>query len=162
MINLYQVAECDVYIRAELFFSRIRPITQEVPMLGEVPARVTGRLTKEGLPVFIFQRAWDYWRVQGFVPLEVALEIYNDPSRLGRRDVSVIGDDSYPSPEKWAKPNYRELQRQGLYTVGMTTEDCERVAREHNIAWGIDYYHIDSLDALVLFVSILKSHGLAD
>ena len=131
-------------------------------MLGEVPARVTGRLTKEGVPVFIFQRAWDYWMVKGFVPIEVALEIYNHPSGLGRRDISVIGDESYPSPEERAKPNYRELQRQGLYTVGMTTEDCERVAREHDIPWGSDYYHIDSLDALALFVDILKKHGLAD
>lgn len=100
--------------------------------------------------------------IQGFAPLEVALEIYNHPSGLGRRDISVIGDESYPSPKDRAKPNYRELQRQGLYVEGMTTEEGERVAREHNIPWGIDYYHIDSLEGLKLFVAILKQRGLVD
>lgn len=162
MIDLYQFVDCDVYIKAELLYSGIRPITHKVPMLGRVPARVTGRLTKDGVPVFNFIRAWDHWMVQGFVPLEVGLEIYNHPSRLGRLDISVIGDASHRSPLERAKPNYKEMQRLGLYKEWQTIQQCEQVAREHNIPWGIDYYHIETLAALVFFVNILKNRGLAD
>lgn len=130
MIDL-SIPECDVYIRAELVHAGIRPITQKAPMLGEVPARVTGRLTREGVEVFTFRRAWDHWEVKGFVPLAVAEEIYNHSSGLGRRDVLVIGDESCPHPAKWANSG------------------------------GINYYHIDCLEALVLFVKIIKENGLA-
>ncbi len=130
MIDL-SIPECDLYIKAELLHAGIRPVTQKIPMLGEVPARVTGRLTKDSAVVFTFRRAWDHWEVKGFVPLAVAEEIYNHPSGYGRWDVLVIGDESCPHPTKWA-------------TSG-----------------GIDYYHIDCLEALELFVKIIKEHGLA-
>lgn len=160
MISLYQVGDCDVYIEAELKAAGITRIWQKKPMRGEVPARVTGRFTKNGVPAFFFRRAWDHWMIQGFVPLKAAMEIYNNTSGIGRRDISVIGDETCPSPEKWAKPNYKELQRQGLYVEGMTTEEGEQVAQEHNIPWGIDYYHIYSLEALVYFVDKLQRSGL--
>lgn len=52
MISLYQVGDCDVYIEAELTKVRITRVWQKKPMRGEVPACVTGRLTKDGVPAF--------------------------------------------------------------------------------------------------------------
>lgn len=130
MLDLTGRRECDVYIKAELQFAGIRPITHEDVMFGEVPARVTGRLTKDGKEMFGFLRSWNYWRISGLVPLNVAVELYDHP--VGKRDILVIGDDTCPHPSKWAKNGF------------------------------IGYYHVDSLDALALFVETLKKHGLVD
>lgn len=134
MLDLTGRGDCDVYIKAELQHAGIRPITHENVMFGEVPTRVTGRLTKDGKVMFAFVRSWNYWRVSGLLPLNVAVELYDHP--IGKRDILVIGDETCPHPTKWAR-----VIQNGTY---------------------VDYYHINTLEALVLFVSALKERGLVD
>lgn len=83
---------------------------------------------------FRFKRAWYYWMVGGYVPLNVALELYENP--VGKKDIRVDGHAGCPSPNEYLKHPL--------------------IAGQHCIR----SYHIDSQEGLNLFVATLKKHNL--
>lgn len=134
MKNLAGNSGCDPHIVAELQAAGIDLVHHTSPLKQEVPASVTGRLTKNGKPVFEFTRAWYYWVVGGRVPLDVARELYANP--IGATDVRVVGHCGCPPPEDWVT-----IIKGKRYVFG---------------------YHIDSQEGLNLFVTTLKERGLVD
>lgn len=145
----------DKTILSELSIANIPVLTLPSHSRSGVPYKVMGVLTgKNNFKVyqeifswynpdndftihaeFVFIRAWYYWVVKGFVPLEVANELYEDP--YGRKSVRAAGDASADSsPAKLVKP----------YLV------CGKKV--------VDSYHIDDQAGLNLFVRTVLKHKL--
>jgi hypothetical protein len=95
MKNLAGNEECDLIISEELRRCKI-PAVQVEKSVGEVPYSLIGTLG----PIR-FERAWYYWVVEGPVPLDVAIQLYEDP--VGRTDIRVAGHCGCPPPESWAQ-----------------------------------------------------------
>lgn len=155
MLNLAGNANCDKYILAELREAGITPWNLAEPETREVPFSIYGVLggnplnedekrymekrgfltsTAEHFCSFVFTRGWYYWVVQGFVPLAVAEELYEDP--IGRKDIRVAGHCDRPHPKNWT--------------------------RRHKVCGVqvVDMYHIDSQEGLNLFVVKILETGL--
>lgn len=88
---------------------------------------------------FTFVRARDKWLVRGCVPLHVAVELYNNP--LGK-EIRVHGNCGHFAPDCKIDGRY-------IYAYSENGEEPS-----------IFYYHIDSQEALNLFVQAIKLHGL--
>lgn len=88
--NLAENRGCDEVITRELIRAGIPSFVLPQAVKEEVPYRVYGLL--HGLK---FTRAWYYWRVEGFIPLEVAEILYEDPVYS---DIRANGDAGGPSP----------------------------------------------------------------
>ena len=155
MRNLAGVKDCDVYIMEEIEKAGIDMYCLEKPENSEVPFVVYGGLGgrpltiqeknwmfSHGLSVeviknncsFVFTRAWYYWVVRGYVPLDIAVEMYENPN--GQKDIRANGHCACPHPFEQKLP----------YKVcGMNV---------------VDLYHIDTQAALNYFVDTLKKHQL--
>ncbi len=155
MINLAGIEECDVTIRIELEKAGIDIYNIKEPGRSEVPYTLYGGLggkpldeegqgfmdrhgimvdTMKGFVSFTFERAWYYWVVKGYVPLDIAVEMYENPN--GRKDIRVAGHCGCPHPADW-KVRYK--------VCGMNV---------------VDSYHIDTQEGLNYFVETLKKHNL--
>ncbi|KKM02273.1 hypothetical protein LCGC14_1786030, partial [marine sediment metagenome] len=108
MRNLAGVEDCDVTIREELEKAGIDIYSIGEPGRSEVPYTLYGGLggklldeegqafmDRHGVAVdtikkfvsFTFERAWYYWVVSGYVPLNIAVEMYENPN--GKKDIRV-------------------------------------------------------------------------
>lgn len=155
MINLAGVEDCDVTIRKELEKAGIDIYNIKEPGRSEVPYTLYGSLggkplndeekdfmDRHGLMIevikdnssFIFTRAWYYWMVKGYVPLDIAVEMYENPN--GRKDIRVAGHCACPHPVDY-KVRHKVC---GMNVVGS--------------------YHIDTQEGLNYFVATLKKHTL--
>jgi len=155
MKNLAGVEDCDVYIREELekagidIYSIKEPGRSEVPYtlyggLGGNPLDEEGQgfMDRHGVAVdtmknfvsFTFVRAWYYWVVSGYVSLDIAVEMYENPN--GKKDIRVAGHCACPHPADW-KVKHKVC---GMNVVGS--------------------YHIDTQEGLNYFVETLKKHKL--
>lgn len=155
MINLAGVEECDVTIRKELEKADINIFNIKEPGRSEVPYTLYGGIggepldedgqgfmdrhgvtvdTMKGFVSFTFERAWYYWVVRGYVPLDIAVEMYENPN--GRKDIRVTGHCACPHPADW-KVKHK--------VCGMNV---------------VDHYHIDTQEGLNYFVATLKKHKL--
>ena len=156
MINLAGVEDCDITIRYELAKAGIDIYNIKEPGRSEVPYTLYGGLggfipmdeetqgymDRHGIMVdvmksfvsFTFERAWYYWMVNGYVSLDIAVEMYENPN--GRNDIRVAGHCACPHPVDW-KVKHK--------VCGMNV---------------VDHYHIDTQEALNYFVDTLKKHKL--
>lgn len=162
MKNLAGVKGCDEFIRDELAEAGIAALLLpgEDKSKHEVPWQVIGLLggrtylnelakypensiirahqrvefIDADIASFKFIRCWYYWSVTGYVPMDVAMEMYNDP--IGRTAIRVEGHCGCPSPEDYTS--------QPL----VAGKQCIRS------------YHIDSQEGLNLFVETLRKHNL--
>ena len=155
MINLAGVEKCDAYIREELekagidIYNLVEPGQTEVPYtlfgaIGGEPMSESDKsfMKRRGLTIeiiskfssFTFERAWTYWMVEGYVPLNIAVEMYADPN--GVKDIRANGHCGCPPPSE------QLVQHKvcGMDVVGG--------------------YHIDTQEGLNYFVETLKKHGL--
>ena len=169
MENLAGDSSCDSVIRKELSEAKI-PMRDVGPSRREVPYTVEGRLG----PIK-FWRAWYYWIVEGYIPLNIAAEIYANP--IGRRDVRTDGYAGNYDPEKWVIHIRKEYDKYAPYIesgglppdIGHVfgkdpekarqsfLETMEKLKRESEF---ITCYHIDSQEGLNFFVEIVKKYGL--
>lgn len=155
MKNLAGVEDCDVTIRKELekagidIYNLGETTTDEVPYiifggLGGKPLSDKDRgfmerhgfleATVKDIVGFTFTRAWYYWRVNGYVPLDIAVEMYENPN--GRKDIRANGHCGCPPPSE-------QLVQHKV--CGMDV---------------VDSYHIDTQEGLNYFVATLKKHKL--
>lgn len=155
MRNLAGVDLCDNFICVELEKAGIDIYNIKEPTKSEVPYTLYGSLggkplsdeekdfmARHGLMIevikdnssFIFTRAWYYWVVNGYVPLDIAVEMYENPN--GKKDIRVAGHCACPHPADW-KVKHK--------VCGMNV---------------VDHYHIDSQAGLNYFVDTLKKHNL--
>lgn len=187
MINLAGRNDSDRYVALELDECGV-PIQVDRNAEGEVPTILYGLLPAGvSQPDFVFRRAWYYWVVQGQVPLDVALELYEDP--VGRRDVRVNGDCTCPPPEyprvtyigedgrPVRVPQASDRESFARYDRGESSElmsqAVEKVRRENifvdtddemrarSVDAYVDLYHIDTQEGLNLFVTTLRRSGVA-
>lgn len=155
MRNLAGDKDCDVYIREELEKAGITLYNLKKPGRSEVPYTIFGGLggkplsdeekdfmDRHGLMIeviknnssFIFTRAWYYWCVSGYVPLNIAVEMYENPN--GKKDIRVAGHCGCPPPS----------EQLVLHKVcGMDV---------------VNSYHIDTQEGLNYFVETLKKYNL--
>jgi hypothetical protein len=90
--NLAGNEEADLYVEAELTEAKIHKV-KHIPE-GEVPTNFAGELGN-----FKFWRAWHYWVVNGPVPMDIAIKMYEDPE--GSKSVRVAGHCGCPHPKEW-------------------------------------------------------------
>ena len=74
---------------------------------NEVPYHIKGTLGS-----FIFERAWYYYRVHGFVPIRIAKQIYNNP--IGKRDIRAYGHCGCIKPKGKEVDSYHIDSQEGL------------------------------------------------
>lgn len=160
MRNLAGNEHCDEYIQKELRSAGIRLVRGE-KQDGEVHATVTG-----ALGAFKFFRKWSYWSVEGYMPLEVAKELYEDP--VGKADVRAMGHAGCPPPEapwiEWYDSEGRRIfplskRPKGYFGKGvgyqMFFKDPSKVGKGY-----ITLYHIDTQEGLNLFADAIRKHQL--
>jgi len=166
--NLAGDNDCDRYIRKELTKAHIEIVEAAKPALGEVSARLSGKLG-----AFTFVRAWYYWVVEGPLPLTVAEELYADPN--GVEDVRVEGHCGCPPPAEWATKlavdgrkiiadveleKAREVLAAFPYAVADIEVGHVRESEAPKFGLFIIGYHIDTQEGLNLFTAALRKHGL--
>lgn len=155
MKNLAGVETCDEYIRVELEKAGLTILNKREPKNSEVPYVLygvaggkpldddtLGVMERHGLEEgtakafysFVFTRAWYYWIVSGFVPLDIADKIYQNPN--GRYDVRAGGHCGAVNP--------CEVKHQAKI-CGMNV---------------VDHYHIDTQEGLNFFVETLRQYKL--
>jgi hypothetical protein len=149
MINLAGDKKCDEIIREELKIAGIPIIELNSSMNSEVPASVIGYING-----FKFKRAWYYWMVEGYMPLEYARQMYDKYKDL---DIRVSGHCMNPAPEEWCEPKGwfdkckpivdRYLNEQ------ITYEECNELCNEIKNQGDqyITHYHIDTQEGLCRF-----------
>jgi hypothetical protein len=152
MINLAGVENCDRTIHEELFSADIK--WKNCPTSnGEVPFNIMGYLN-----AFTFERAWYYYEVKGFVPLDVAEYIWLFDVK---KDIRVAGHYAAPHPRNWAIPRRYIIDNLNLEdtTWGAITEMCNSGAI--NAPRFVDCYHIDSQEGLNFFAKIIMKRNVS-
>ncbi len=160
MINLAGDKECDNFIRGELLQAGITCLNteagrSEVPytvfgVLGHKPFSeedkgfferhtTTPKIAGEIIAPFVFTRAWVYWCVSGYVPLEVANEMY------------------------FSKDQYLRENEYGIRANGHCANPPPIEEVEKHLICGkqvVSSYHIDKQEGLNFFVETLKKHKI--
>lgn len=168
MENLAGNTDCDEQIRRELTRCGIDIVEQKFPVRGEVPARLSGRMGD-----FTFTRAWCYWVVEGFMPLDRAWQLYE--TVVGRQDIRVAGHCMCPPPDKWAKYYDKDDVQLVSDPNGSQARECSDIVSRHpSLAVefakvrfvpdasaiaaraGVTDYHIDSELGLYLFAEMIR------
>jgi hypothetical protein len=174
MINLAGNQNCDGVIEQELKRSGIEIIQRDARFDSEVPASIFGKLGP-----FIFTRAWHYWIVEGWTPLNVAEELYKDA--VGRTDIRVAGHCGCPPPEKpwivWkttgnhavlsisAEIKFINLIKDNPSLTDILTDIYNQFVFSDGPALigakpYIENYHIDTEIGLRLFADTIRKYGL--
>jgi hypothetical protein len=84
MKNLAGDPDCDREIERELTRCGIEIVRSAERSTREAAASISGKLG-----AFAFKRAWYYWVVEGPMPLELAIKLYEHP--VGRDDIRTGG-----------------------------------------------------------------------
>lgn len=153
--NLAGNYDCDNHILRELekagikesFYGRTN---------NEVPYSYIGRLNG-----FVFKRAWNYWIVEGAMPLKTAEYLYKNYSGLGIR---VAGDASNVEPIKYAEPLgfFKKVNvlmnkyKKHEITMEQVEMEIQRI-KDNSKRLYVMSYHIDTIDGLKVFADTIKS-----
>lgn len=160
MVNLAGVKSCDETIEKELQEAGIEILHLRMPEHSEVPANIVGKCNN-----FIFTRAWRYWVVNGYMPLEYAIEMYDKYKDLMIR---VGGHAGNMRPEKWARP--KDFEKRCIETLpienlmnGKISGDAankvySKIRKEGDQF--IRHYHIDTQEGLNQFVKMIKDNNI--
>lgn len=158
MINLAGDQECDKIIREELNLAGIK-IVSIGKTNKEVPASIIGKCNN-----FIFHRAWYYWVVEGYMPLEIANYLYDNYKHL---NIRVEGHCGNPSPEGWTEPRnfsqkIKPLSEKFWKSHELTADEFEQQAKQIRESGEqfITGYHIDTQEGLNVFVDTIKKHNI--
>lgn len=159
MINIAGVETCDETIKEELEEAGIG-IVDVGKMKREVPASIIGKCNN-----FIFGRAWYYWIVEGYMPLEVAQKIHkvNLEKELSIR---VSGNCTNPPPEKWVEcKGWKEKFKpffQDFLDEKISLEEADKIGLEIKSQGEqfVTHYHIDTQEGLNYFVKVIKENNI--
>ena len=94
MKNLAGDPNCDREIERELTRCGIEIVRDAERSTREVSASTSGKLC-----AFTFRRAWYYYVVEGPMPLELAIKLYNHP--VGRDDIRTAGFSGNIDPREF-------------------------------------------------------------
>lgn len=157
MINLAGVETCNETIRKELETAGVE-VVEVGEMDREVPASIIGKCNN-----FIFSRAWYYWVVTGYMPLQYAKEIYEKYKDL---NIRVAGHCGNPPPEEWCEPkDYHEkckVHFDKFWKKEITSEQCNEICNDIRKQGDqfVTHYHIDTQEGLNRFVEIIKTNNI--
>lgn len=157
MINLAGVKICNETIEKELKTAGIE-IVRVGRMDNEVPSSILGKCNN-----FIFRRAWYYWIVTGYMPLQYAEELYAKYKVL---DIRVVGHCGNPPPKDWCEPrNFREKCKPFVdryLNKEITAEEVDKLCNEIRKQGEqfITHYDIDTQEGLNRFVEIVKNNNI--
>lgn len=150
-------ADADKKVKEELQTAGV-PVIRLGLMDSEVKTHYIGILNG-----FVFVRAWYYWVVRGYMPLEYAQYLYTNYKDL---NIRVAGHCGNPTPEEWAKnKDYNKLIKpylDKLIAEEINYEEFKQINAQI-IAQGeqaIDMYHIDTQAGLNKFVEVIKSNNI--
>jgi len=168
--NLAGDDNCDAVILDELKLAQI-PWRRTVRVESEVRYSVFGHLGE-----YFFSRKWNYWALEGLVPLSVAKKIFENP--IGKTDVRAEGDCTAPDPDtciKWvtddgqlvldtkAHAQFEKLEKDHPALAAKIRWRDEILFAEDPSKHGkafVQNYHIDTDDGLVLLTKELVAAGL--
>jgi hypothetical protein len=157
MINLAGIETCDQTIKEELSLSGIE-IVNIGKMNREVPASIIGKCNN-----FIFKRAWYYWVVEGYLPLEQANYLFENFKHL---NIRVNGNHEDTKPIEWCQPKNMDNVASGFFQDLMnkkiTQEEFEEKCKEIKSQGEqfVKSYHIDTQDGLNAFVKVVKENNI--
>jgi len=156
MVNLAGVKTCDETILQELKEAGIKPIMVGKREHREVPSEYIGVCND-----FIFNRAWYYWVVSGYMPLEHAKEMYAKYKDL---NIRVAGHCGNPPPEEWCEPkDYHDKCKphsDKFWAKEITADELNEICteiREQGEQF-VTHYHIDTQEGLNRFVETVRSN----
>lgn len=158
MINLAGNIKCDKTIKEELRTAGIPYIELIGRLDSEVPASVIGYFNG-----FLFQRAWYYWIVKGYMPLEYANELYDKYKEL---NIRVSGEDGIIEPSQ--RSESREYEKEckklankylkkeiSLDEVNRRADKIKKQGKQF-----VTSYHIDTQEGLLRFAEIIKKYNI--
>ena len=158
MINVAGNKDCDKYIKEELSIAGIPIIELLNNMNSEVSASIIGHLNG-----FTFQRAWYYWIIKGYMPLQYANELYEKYNDL---NIRVAGNSKDTLPEEWSESkDYKNKTKaivNKLFAKEITYDEaeqkCEEIRKQGNQF--VESYHIDTQEGLLRFAEIIKQYNI--
>jgi len=154
MINLAGNQDCDKQIKEELNQAGIPIIGLLGRMNSEVPARVIGVFNG-----FTFQRAWYYWVVEGYMPLEYAKQLYDNYHHL---DIRVAGNCGNVKPEEWSEcKGYKKLCEYHVnryLNKEINMDELEKIGEKIRLDGDqfVTSYHIDTQEGLNIFAKMVQ------
>lgn len=144
-------------------------VKEELQIAG-IPAVRVGRIDNEVktyyigiLNGFVFIRAWSYWIVRGYMPLEHAQYLYDNYKEL---NIRVCGHCGNLSPQKWSKNKetsklfkpYVDKMLDGEITREELNKIYEEIKSQGEQV--IDMYHIDTQLGLCKFAEVIKNNNI--
>ena len=147
----------DDKVKEELQIAGI-PVVRLGVINNEVKTRYIGVLNG-----FVFIRAWNYWVVNGNMPLEYAQYLYDNYKYLYIR---VAGDASNPPPKEWAKnKDYDKVIKpyvNNCLSKEITFEELKNASYEIKCKGEqvVNNYHIDTQLGLCKFAEVIKSNNI--
>lgn len=159
MNNLAGNKDCDKTIREELQIANIPIIELGAKMDREVPASCIGYLNG-----FKFIRAWYYWMVTGYMPLEHAKFLYENYKDL---NIRVAGHCGNPPPEEWCESKDYSAKTQGYLkqyfnkeiSYEEANEKCKEIQKQGDQF--VVSYHIDTQLGLCKFAETIIKNNIA-
>lgn len=153
--------EAAIKVGEELKTAGIPIITLGSCLSGEVKTHYIGELNG-----FVFERAWKYWVVKGYMPLEYAEKLYEK-----HKDalIRVCGHAGNLHPKEWAyDPIYAADCRKNMlkFTPEEIFKDKPRVFPDKNDEkyrgnpLYIDTYHIDTEEGLKIFSDFVWENNI--
>ena len=147
--------EIDKQVKEELMIAGISVIDVGGFINNEVKTRYIGFLNG-----FIFYRAWTYWVVKGYMPLEDAKNIYKNYKDL---DIRAGGHCGNVNPEEIAiDPTYQKKLQDLLNDVVIHEymEKAKEIKIEPNDPKFVDCYHVDKQLGLNKLVEYIKTNNI--
>lgn len=162
MLDLTLYPDRDKQIAAELHQAGIEVVHHRPPVTGGISPKISGVLTRTLLPVIAFTRFPEYWKADGKVPLNVAIELYHDPH--GRSSDLRVEGRQFRDPQKWAIIDYEKLKQMGLDINRITMIELKRRATQMKIEipYNVHLYHVYGQAGLNLFVAQLRVQHIVD
>jgi len=158
MINLAGVEDCDLTITQELNTSGIERVYIGERIGDEVKSQYIGKCNN-----FIFVRAWTYWIVSGYMPLQYAKEMY---AKFKNLNIRVAGHCGNPPPEEWCRSKdyaeKRTLYLHKYWQKEISKEEfntkCKELMQQEDQF--VTCYHIDMQEGLNKFIEIVKKYNI--
>lgn len=164
MQNMAGRDDADRYVEHEL--NRCKIEMRERPLSnGEVKTSRYGVLQCKGQEI-VLTRGWAYWIVEGNVPYDLAVKIFEED--VGK-EIRVAGHCGAPHPDEWSKwmtpdgvevlsmkqkeelDRYKDLVDYRRYTF---TDTPEEVGARY-----VTSYHIDTELGLYIFANAVKAYN---
>lgn len=151
--------EADLKVKEELLLADI-PVLPVIGVIeGEVKTHYIGVLNG-----FVFERAWTYWVVSGWMPMEHARYIYANYKDLDIRAGGHCGNESPEESYIYTNPAYIKRLEEFRDSCSSLNEFIDRAKEEvkenPDDSKFIKFYHVDTQLGLCKLAEVIKQFDI--